>query len=60
MRALIEQHNVLAILGNVGTPTAIVTVPIAQEKKTLLFGAFSGGDVLRPEPAGRDYTLVTF
>jgi ABC-type branched-subunit amino acid transport system substrate-binding protein len=53
MRTLIEQDNVLAVIGNVGTPTAIVTVPIAQEKKTLLFGAFSGGDVLRPEPASR-------
>ncbi|MFW5425996.1 MAG: ABC transporter substrate-binding protein [Methylophagaceae bacterium] len=53
MRTLIEKDNVLAILGNVGTPTAIVTVPIAQEKKTLLFGAFSGGGVLRPEPASR-------
>ncbi len=51
MRSLIDQDNVLAILGNVGTPTAIVTVPIAQEKKILLFGAFSGGDVLRSDPA---------
>ncbi|MBL1322020.1 MAG: ABC transporter substrate-binding protein [Methylophaga sp.] len=53
MRALIDQDNVLAVIGNVGTPTAIVTVPIAQEKKILLFGAFSGGSILRPEPASR-------
>ncbi|PHS32455.1 MAG: ligand-binding receptor [Methylophaga sp.] len=53
MRTLIDQDNVLAIIGNVGTPTAIVTVPIAQEKKTVLFGAFSGGGVLRAEPASR-------
>ncbi|MDQ7073121.1 MAG: ABC transporter substrate-binding protein [Gammaproteobacteria bacterium] len=53
MRALIDDDNVLAVIGNVGTPTAIVTVPIAQQKKTLLFGAFSGGSVLRPEPASR-------
>lgn len=53
MRQLIDQEKVLAFIGNVGTPTAIVTVPIAQEKKTLLFGAFSGGDVLRPTPANR-------
>lgn len=51
MRSLIDQDNVLAILGNVGTPTAIVTVPIAQEKKILLFGAFSGGDVQQSDPA---------
>lgn len=53
MRKLIDDTKVLAILGNVGTPTAIVTVPIAQEKKTLLFGAFSGGGVLRAEPVNR-------
>lgn len=53
MRQLIDQKKVLAFIGNVGTPTAIVTAPIAQEKKTLLFGAFSGGDVLRPTPADR-------
>ena len=53
MRALIDKDKVLAVLGNVGTPTAIVTVPIAEEKKTLLFGAFSGGSVLRASPASR-------
>ncbi|PHS25451.1 MAG: ligand-binding receptor [Methylophaga sp.] len=53
MRLLIEQEKVLAVMGNVGTPTAIVTVPIAQEKEILLLGAFSGGGVLRPEPASR-------
>ena len=51
MRTLIDNDGVLAVLGNVGTPTAIVTVPIAKEKKTLLFGAFSGGGILRPTPA---------
>lgn len=53
MRKLIEEDGVVAVIGNVGTPTAIVTVPIAEEKKTLLFGAFSGGDVLRTTPASR-------
>ncbi len=53
MRALIDQEDVLAIIGNVGTPTAIVTVPIAKQKKILLFGAFSGGGVLRPETVSR-------
>ena len=53
MRELIDDHQVLAVIGNVGTPTAIVTVPIAEEKKTLLFGAFSGGGVLRPTPISR-------
>ncbi len=53
MRKLIEEDNVLAILGNVGTPTANVTVPIANEKKTLLFGAFTGAGVLRKNPPDR-------
>lgn len=53
MRELIDDNEVLTVIGNVGTPTAIVTVPIAEEKKTLLFGAFSGGDVLRPTPSSR-------
>jgi ABC-type branched-subunit amino acid transport system substrate-binding protein len=51
--ALIEEENVLAVLGNVGTPTAKVTVPIATEKKTLLFGAFTGAGLLRPKPPNR-------
>jgi len=53
MRTLIDDDGVLAVLGNVGTPTAIVTVPIAEQKKTLLFGAFSGGGVLRKTPVSR-------
>lgn len=53
MLQLIEKENVLAVVGNVGTPTAIVTVPIANEKKTLLFGAFTGAGVLRKTPPDR-------
>jgi ABC-type branched-subunit amino acid transport system substrate-binding protein len=53
MAALIDEENVLAVLGNVGTPTAKVTVPIATEKKTLLFGAFTGAGLLRPSPPNR-------
>ena len=53
MVTLIDQEKVLAVLGNVGTPTAKVTVPIATEKKTLLFGAFTGAGLLRPSPPNR-------
>lgn len=53
MRKLIDKDDVLAVIGNVGTPTAVVTVPIANEKKTLLFGAQSGADVLRKIPPDR-------
>jgi branched-chain amino acid transport system substrate-binding protein len=50
---LIEKENVLAIVGNVGTPNAIVAVPLANEQKTLLFAPFSGGPILRNEPPDR-------
>lgn len=50
MRDLIDQQQVIAVIGNVGTPTAEVTAPIANAKKTLLFGAFSGADLLRKTP----------
>ena len=53
MRKLINKSNVIAVIGNVGTPTAIVTVPIANEKRTLLFGAFTGAGVLRKNPPDR-------
>lgn len=41
MRQLIEQERVVAIVGNVGTPTA-VAIPIAIETGTLFIGAFTG------------------
>ena len=53
MRQLIEKDNVLAIIGNVGTPTAIVSVPLVNEQKTLLFAPFSGGPILRNNPPDR-------
>lgn len=53
MNELIDKENVIAVLGNVGTPTAEVTVPIANAKKTLMFGAFSGANLLRKQPPDR-------
>jgi branched-chain amino acid transport system substrate-binding protein len=53
MRQLIETNKVLAIIGNAGTPTAVVAVPVANDQKTLLFGAFSGGPILRNDPPDR-------
>lgn len=53
MRALIDDDGVLAVIGNVGTPTAIVTAPIAKQKQTLLFGAFTGANILRTTPPSR-------
>jgi ABC-type branched-subunit amino acid transport system substrate-binding protein len=51
MRQLADEA--FAVIGNVGTPTAIVAVPIANETKTLLFGAYTGAGVLRNVPPDR-------
>jgi ABC-type branched-subunit amino acid transport system substrate-binding protein len=53
MRALIDDHDVFAVLGNVGTPTAAVAVSIANEKKVPLFAALSGAGLLRKNPPDR-------
>jgi branched-chain amino acid transport system substrate-binding protein len=53
MRQLIEKEHVLALIGNVGTPTAIVAVPLANEQKTLLFAPLAGGPILRNDPPDR-------
>ncbi|MCB9853557.1 MAG: ABC transporter substrate-binding protein [Phycisphaerales bacterium] len=53
MRSLIERQDVIAVVGNVGTPTAVAAVPIANAGKTLLFGAFTGAGVLRKTPPDR-------
>ncbi len=53
MRKLAEQEKVFAMIGNVGTPTAAVAVPIANEKKVPLFGAFTGAGILRKSPPDR-------
>ncbi|MDQ7735618.1 ABC transporter substrate-binding protein [Halomonas sp. SpR1] len=52
-RQLIQDDDVLAAIGNVGTPTATVTIPIHNEYKTLLYGAFTGAGVLRKSPPDR-------
>ncbi|SEO88664.1 ABC transporter substrate-binding protein [Aquisalimonas asiatica] len=52
-REIIEEDDVLAAIGNVGTPTAIVTIPIHNRSETLLFGAFTGAGVLRQDPPDR-------
>lgn len=53
IRRLIDQDGVAAIVGNVGTPTAVVTVPIVNTKKVPFFGAFTGAGVLRKTPPDR-------
>ncbi len=53
MRRLTQETDVIAIIGNVGTPTAKVTVPIANREKVLFFGAFTGAKLLRKNPPDR-------
>jgi branched-chain amino acid transport system substrate-binding protein len=53
MHALIDEHRVMAIVGNVGTPTAVAAIPIANHAKTVLFGAYTGAGVLRKNPPDR-------
>jgi ABC-type branched-subunit amino acid transport system substrate-binding protein len=53
MRKLVLEDKVLAVIGNVGTPTAVVSVPIANEQNLLLFGAFTGAGLLRKTPPDR-------
>jgi len=53
MRQLIEREDVLAVVGNVGTPTAVAAIPIANVSKVPFFGAFTGAGVLRKDPPDR-------
>ena len=53
MRKLIEEHDVIAVIGNVGTPTAVVTVPIATENGVPFIGAITGAPLLRQTPPNR-------
>ncbi len=53
MRQMIENDRVLTIIGNVGSSTAMVAVPLANEQKTLLFAPLSGAPVLRNDPPDR-------
>ncbi|MDV6320031.1 ABC transporter substrate-binding protein [Chromohalobacter sp. HP20-39] len=52
-RELLEDDDILAMLGNVGTPTAIVNLPILLEHEMPLIGAFTGSGVLRQSPPDR-------
>ncbi|MBW1896213.1 MAG: ABC transporter substrate-binding protein [Deltaproteobacteria bacterium] len=53
MRQLVDEEHVLTIIGNVGTPTAVAAIPIANASKTPFFGAFTGAGILRKTPPDR-------
>ena len=53
MKQLYERDQVFGIVGNVGTPTAVVGLPYALDRKMLFFGAFTGAGLLRNDPPDR-------
>ena len=53
MKELYENQQVFGFVGNVGTPTAVVGLPYALERRTLFFGAFTGAGLLRRDPPDR-------
>ncbi len=55
---LINEDNVLAIVGNVGTPTAVAALPIINMHGAPFFGAFTGAGVLRKTPP--DHYVINY
>ena len=53
MKQLYEKDQVFGVVGNVGTPTAVVALPYALDRKMLFFGAFTGAGLLRSDPPDR-------
>jgi len=52
VKQLIEQDQVFALIGAVGTPTGIAAVPLLTEAKVPIVGLFTGAEALR-EPFNR-------
>jgi len=50
IKKLIDTHQVIAIVGNVGTPTAAVAAPKANSRGVVFYGAFTGAAILRKTP----------
>ncbi|MBV1707187.1 MAG: ABC transporter substrate-binding protein [Hyphomicrobiales bacterium] len=53
MNQLLDQQKVFGFIGNVGTPTSAVALPIALKAHKLFFGAFTGAALLRNDPPDR-------
>jgi len=47
VRQLIEQDQVFALIGSVGTPTGLAAAPILTEARVPLVGMFTGAEALR-------------
>lgn len=53
IKSLIKEQKVFATVGNMGTATAIVTMPFANANRRLFFGAFTGAEFLQASPPKR-------
>ncbi len=52
-RKLIEEEKVLALVGNVGTPTAARAWKVADAAGVIFYGAYTGANILRLTPPAR-------
>ncbi|OMH28126.1 ligand-binding receptor [Motiliproteus sp. MSK22-1] len=53
LKQLVVDPRILAIVGNVGTPTAIAALPIIRQHQILFFAPFTGAGALRRSPPER-------
>jgi branched-chain amino acid transport system substrate-binding protein len=51
-KRMIEEDNVFALIGAVGTPTAVATVPISSARGIPFIGPFTGAEFLRDPELG--------
>ncbi|MFO0929143.1 MAG: ABC transporter substrate-binding protein [Gemmataceae bacterium] len=50
---LLDEHEVFGFIGNVGTPTTEVTLPLILERKRVLFAPYTGAPFIRKNPPAR-------
>ena len=53
MAGFVGEPDLIGVIGNVGTPTAEVAVPLATRGRLPFIGAFTGADLLRHSPPDR-------
>ena len=53
IKGLYEKDRIFGFIGNVGTPTAVVSLPFALQHHMLFYGAFTGAGFLRRDPPDR-------
>jgi branched-chain amino acid transport system substrate-binding protein len=53
IKQLYESDQVFGLVGNVGTPTAVIALPYTLERRMLFYGAFTGAGLLRSDPPDR-------